>query len=357
MPDLETSTTLCTYCPNLCRHTCPVSNAEPRETLIPRAKMATLGRLHGRQQSISVESSAPLYACTGCGACTEACLHHVEPATALAAGRAAAVRKGQIQPSLADLPARVRAHGESAARAMREGLPHGRFPSEAQVAFLPGCDAPGEARAAVALLSRLGADYVAIADVTCACGGSPLLAGGHPEAFRVHALALSRQLQGYARVVVACPACAHAMRHDYPAHGVGLRPEVLHLAEFLGAFVDKLPVAAPLPPAFYHDPCYLGRRSGVYDPPRRLLARALAGVREFSRSRADAECSGGGGLLPLTMPATADAIADARLDEVLESGVRSVVTACPTCAARLSRRGVTARGLVETLEEATRPRP
>src|SRR5215813_12102356 len=141
MPDLDTSTTLCTFCPNLCRHTCPVSNAEPRETIIPRAKMATLGRLRARELEATAESVAPLYACTGCGACTEVCLHKVEPARALQVGRAdpAARRRDSVPAALADLPARVRAHGEQAARTMREGLPPSRFPSEAQVALLPSC--------------------------------------------------------------------------------------------------------------------------------------------------------------------------------------------------------------------------
>ena len=42
MPGLETSLTYCTYCPKLCRHTCPVSNATARETLTPQTKMATM---------------------------------------------------------------------------------------------------------------------------------------------------------------------------------------------------------------------------------------------------------------------------------------------------------------------------
>jgi Fe-S oxidoreductase len=354
MPDLETSLAYCTYCPNLCRHVCPVSNAEARETLVPRAKMVSLRRLRRREVEPTVETTAPLYACTGCGACTEACLHHVEPAAALFAGRAALAREGRAPAALAELPARVRTHAEQAARRMREELPVQRFPSEAQVALLPGCDAPELARTTLALLDRLGAGYVAVADVSLACGGYPLLAGGFPEAFRAHAEALARQLQGYARVVVACPACAWAMRSEYPAQGVALRPEVLHLAEFLGPLSEQLPVARPLPAAYYHDPCYLGRRSGVYEAPRRLLARALVEVREFSRNRAEAECAGGGGVLPLTMPEAADAIADWRLAEPRESGA-PVVTACPTCKRRLSRDGVTVRDLVEVLEEATRP--
>ena len=67
-----------------------------------------------------------------------------------------------------------------------------------------------------------------------------------------------------------------------------------------------------------------------------------------------AECSGGGGLLPITMPETADAIADHRLTEVKESQVNRIVTSCATCKNRLSRDGVEAVDLIEALEAATR---
>ena len=73
--------------------------------------------------------------------------------------------------------------------------------------------------------------------------------------------------------------------------------------------------------AFYQDPCYLGRWLGVYDAPRRLAGKAVDELREFSRARNESECSGGGGLLPATMPATARAIAEHRLAEVREAKV------------------------------------
>ncbi|MSP62497.1 MAG: (Fe-S)-binding protein [Myxococcales bacterium] len=359
MPDLDASLTLCTYCPKLCRHTCPVSNAEARETVIPGAKMATmrLARL-GKLES-DVESTASLYACTGCGACSEVCLHGVTPGRHLFTGRADAERTGHGHPALAGLPDRVRAHAEASARAAREVVPPHRFQPSAEVALLPGCDDPEATATTLTVCDRIGAEYVGVADVSLGCGGYPLLAGGFPDAFRLHAEALARQLQGYSRVVVPCPACVWAMRVEYPAHGVPLRPEVLHTSEFLAQFIERLPVAAaarPAAAAFYHDPCYLGRQLGIYDAPRRLLERAFpGGVREFSRTRGESECSGGGGVLPLTMPATADAITARRLEEVHEAGATEVITACATCKRRLTRDGVTARDLVDVLAEATRP--
>jgi Fe-S oxidoreductase len=132
-----------------------------------------------------------------------------------------------------------------------------------------------------------------------------------------------------------------------------LAPRVEHTTEFLETFIERLPVQRKRPRAFYHDPCYLGRWLGVYEAPRHLARKAVDELREFARARAQAECSGGGGLLPLTMPRTADAIADHRLSEMQRSGVATVVTACATCKKRMTRNGVTAVDIVELLATAT----
>ncbi len=358
-PDLETSLSYCTYCPKLCRHACPVSNAEARETVVPQAKMATMRRLRldvtgsGERDAAKAESEV-LYACSGCGACTEACLHGITVGPALMIGRAEAEQAGRGHPALAGLAERFEAHSLEAGLKIRDAAPASRRPVEAQVAFLPGCESPAVAAPMLALCDRVGAEYVAVADGPHSCGGYPLYAAGLHDAFRAHAQRYAESLKGYARVVVHCPACAWTMRTQYRAFGVALAPTVEHTTEFLQGFAERLPIARRAPAAFYHDPCYLGRHLGQYEAPRRLASRALDELREFSRARRDAECSGGGGLLPITMPATADAISDHRLEEVKEAGLDRVVTACATCKRRLTRDGVTAIDLVELLDEATR---
>ena len=205
----------------------------------------------------------------------------------------------------------------------------------------------------LSLCTRIGAEYVGAADGEHACGGYPLLAAGQLDAFRMHAERIARQLHGYARVVVHCPACAWAMRTQYRAFGAPLAATVEHTAEFLEVFVERLPIKKRAGAAFYHDPCYLGRWLGVYEAPRRLAGKALGELREFSRTGGQAECSGGGGLLPVTMPETARAIADHRLREVREAKSSTVVTSCSTCKRMLARDDVKTIDLVELLHQAT----
>jgi Fe-S oxidoreductase len=352
MPDLATSLSYCTYCPKLCRHTCPVSNAEAKETLTPQTKMATMRRLPTLDRR-EPESYAPLYGCTGCGACTDFCLHSVPVGSSLFQGRDDAERMGMGHPALADFPLRFDAHSKKAQTEIRAQVPAARRPLEAQVAFMPGCEAPELAAKMTQLCDRIGAEYVGIVDGTDACAGYPLLAAGQFDAFRIHAERMARQLAGYARVVMHCPACAFTMRTQYRAFGVPLHPTVEHTVEFLEGFTERLPVKKKRERAFYHDPCYLGRHLGLYDPPRRLAGTAVGELKEFSRARNQAERSGGGGLLPITMPNTADAIAEHRLREVRETDTREVVTACATCKRRLSRGDVKAVDLIDLLHDAT----
>ncbi len=365
MPDLDTAISYCTFCPKLCRHTCPVSNAETRESLVPQAKMATLGQLRRGSSRLEAdaerlkEDTASLYACTGCGRCTSACLHGNEVGPALFAGRQDAESDGRGHPALATLQPRFEAKSRAAQTRMRQLVGAERRPLEGQVAFMAGCERPEVAARMLDLCDRIGAGYVGAADGEHGCGGYPLYAAGRIDEFRAHARRMKKQLSGYARVVVHCPACAWLMKSEYPEVGVTLAPTVENSTEFLGGFIERLPIddatRAKNGSAYYHDPCYLGRRQGVYEVPRRLGARALTEVLEFSRAQSDAECSGGGGLLPETLPATADSIASARLQEVKEAGASKVVTACPTCVKRLTRDGVEALDLIELLEASTRP--
>src|SRR5262245_14773618 len=132
MPDLATSLSYCTYCPKLCRHVCPVSNAEAKETLVPQAKMASLRLLRTVDDRRDSGSFASQYGCTGCGACTDFCLHKVPVGPSLFQGREQAEREGRGHPTLVGFPARFDAHSKKSQAEIRAQVPAARRPLEAQ---------------------------------------------------------------------------------------------------------------------------------------------------------------------------------------------------------------------------------
>ena len=210
------------------------------------------------------------------------------------------------------------------------------------IGYFPGCDSIDKGTtdilATLGLLETLGVpregpDGVSLAFTQTSCAGYPLLAAGYPDMFRWQANRVASELRPYETVVVNCSACVHAMRAQYPAEGVKLKPNVLSVPEFLVRLLGKLtpPTDGGDPkPVYYHDPCYLARYSGVVEPPRQILAK-VAELREFEWAAEDADCCGGAGLLPKTMPKLANKMAKARLKHVASRGGGTVVTSCGTC--------------------------
>jgi heterodisulfide reductase subunit D len=81
----------------------------------------------------------------------------------------------------------------------------------------------------------------------------------------------------------------------------------------------------------YHDPCYLGRGLGIYDPPREVLA-ALKGVElaEMPRHRENSYCCGAR-TLGSYVPDLAGETARERVGEFEATGADLLVTACAYC--------------------------
>ncbi len=83
----------------------------------------------------------------------------------------------------------------------------------------------------------------------------------------------------------------------------------------------------------YHDPCNIGRKSGQYEAPRKLLARVCKEVVELSPNREHGICcGGGGGLLQDSTSKPRRMIAGkAKADQIKKAGVNHVATACLSC--------------------------
>jgi len=327
----------CTYCPKMCRHACPVSNASHHETHIPQAKMSRLGDLSSGRQPWSAPAAAPLWACTGCRQCSMYCDHGNEPGLVLLAGRAQANARGYGHPNLGDYPDRFRNRDARLADVLRDLVPTDKRTGETAVGFFPGCDnidkSPDTLARSLDLFDLVGTEPIRVIDAGQACGGYPLLAAGYPDMFRWHAAKVAASLKRYRTVVTNCSACLYTMRVQYRAEGIGLSCEIVSLAEYLARSAPQLAAHCTdsAKPIYYHDPCYLARYSNVVEEPRRALS-AVAEVREFAWSKHDSDCCGGGGLLPKTMPTVADEMARRRLRDISSRGGGTVVTSCATCA-------------------------
>ena len=92
------------------------------------------------------------------------------------------------------------------------------------------------------------------------------------------------------------PHTYNTLRHEYPELNHG--HQVLHYTQLLDSLLkdSQLRVTRPLSYRItYHDPCYLGRYNGIYDPPREVLRALGVELKEMPRRRRHSMCCGGGG--------------------------------------------------------------
>lgn len=136
---------------------------------------------------------------------------------------------------------------------------------------------------------------------------------------------------GVSKIVTVSPHCLASFKKDY-----GQDYEVIHLSQL----IDKKIKEGKLTPkkdfggvkVTYHDPCYLGRHSGVYDAPRDVI-KSLTGVEfvEMNRCREQSMCCGGGGGGLWMEKLKGERLSDLRIEEALSTGASILATSCPYC--------------------------
>lgn len=336
----------CVYCPKLCRAACPVSNAEPSEALTPWGKMSTSYFLaRGHVPAEQAHARTP-YACTGCMACRERCDHGNEVATVLLEARAGVADLGlepaEVRRSAARYALREAEHADFARR-----LGAGRA---SPTRVLLGCGytrlAPREAELGLRVVEALLGEPAQ--PVELCCGMSLLDAGDRPGFLRA-AAKLAAEVASAERLVVLDPGCARTLLVDYPRLGVVVREPTL-LVDLAHRSLERFAKVSTDTALRYHDPCKLGRGLGRYDEPRALLTRITGEApAEFQRRREAADCSGGGGLLPVSMPEASRAIAVERRAQHDDAGGGRIVTACAASLARFRSVGAPVDDLITWL--------
>jgi len=257
-------------------------------------------------------------------------------------------------------PASVAAYGTAAANLAGDGNPLGGerekrdawaaelglkpYAEGMEVLFYVGCYYsydPRMRKVAVAtaeLLNRAGVEFGILGNRESCCGES-IRKSGHEDLFKQLARENIKAFidAGVKRILVSSPHCYHTFKQEYPEFMVSF--EIVHISEFLRELVEagrlELPPgkngASPVR-VTYHDPCYLGRHNGVYDPPRDLL-EMLPGLElvEMRDARADSLCCGGGGGRIWAETTKEERFSDLRVAQAMETGARVLATACPYC--------------------------
>lgn len=137
------------------------------------------------------------------------------------------------------------------------------------------------------------------------------------------------------KIIATCSGCYRTLKIDYPKWIDDWDIEVLHTIEVIdqeiqeGNIKIKKKISGKMT---YHDPCHLGRHTGVYDAPRRVInAISNEGLIEMRRNKGNALCCGAGGGVKSGFPDMALEVAIDRIHEAEETGAEYLITCCPFC--------------------------
>jgi heterodisulfide reductase subunit D len=286
-----------------------------------------------------------IYTCTSCGMCEEIC-PMLKPLKAIWALREELVRRGAKLPEpLGKIEADIKNSGNMfGARTLPK--PVTGVPKTGEDVYFAGCMArfrePEVVKATIAVLKAGGINVAYLGEEENCCGFIP----GHDgntwlleDQAEKNVAALKEA--GAKRVIVSCAHCYKALKTDYPLIVGELPFEVVHVAEVLGRLIDegKIKFTNKVNKTVtYHDPCFLGRHSKVYDEPRKVL-QSLPGLElvEMERSRRWSYCCGSGAKITSSCyPEFAAANTRERLEEGRQAA-GTMVTACTTCFSHLDR--------------------
>jgi len=191
-------------------------------------------------------------------------------------------------------------------------------------------------QALASILTEVQADFTALGGREWCCGFPLLSMGRRAEAEDLmrHNLQQVQEL-GASRLVTTCPSCYHVWKHIMPdILGEDLDLEVLHATELLDDMISDgaLTLGSVDRVVTYHDPCDLGRKSGVFDAPRRVL-QAIPGIeyREMSGYGNESDCCGGGGNLESFDPDVVSEVSLKRIDQACEIEAQVLASACQQC--------------------------
>jgi len=186
------------------------------------------------------------------------------------------------------------------------------------------------------IFNKLGIDFIMLPDKEVCCG-LPILNAGYRKDTRKLAkknLDAFKKL-GITKIITNCPSCYHTFNEIYPKILQEWDIEIEHATitilnalknkriKFRGQEEDREVVS-------YHDPCHLGRHSGIYDEPREVIELLGGKIHESFYAKENAICCGAGGGMRANFTETAKKTAKKKASFIPEHSSK-IISPCGLC--------------------------
>ncbi len=294
-----------------------------------------------------------LWYCTTCGACLERCPVYVPPFEIVRQLRAKKIEDGTEVPSiLIQTLERLYKYNNPWVSSKKKRAEWAkdlkiieipRSDKKLEYCYFVGCTTSYDTRAQkiarsfTAILRSCGIDFGILGKEEPCCGDIARRVGedGLFEEQATECMELFREY-GIGKIITSSPHCFYTMKKEYPMLNPDFRICVMHYSQFLErlikegriSFQRKLDLKVT-----YHDPCYLGRHSRVFDPPRNVI-KAIPGIEliEMKHCRENSLCCGGGGGRLWQEELDVEVrMSERRIMEAAETGAQILITCCPIC--------------------------
>lgn len=204
---------------------------------------------------------------------------------------------------------------------------------QTEVIYFAGCMThltPAIIKSMKEIFAIAGVKYWFMDEEKTACCGRPLMQVGQYEAAK-KLIDHNRErilASGAKKLVVSCPICYKVFHEDYALAGITVQHHSQYLLDLMAE--KRLPVHKMPLRVVYHDPCELGRGSGIYHQPR-LLLDEYSNVIPIKNEKEAAFCCGGSLANIKIQMNERNQIRDKAMEEYLSYRPDMLATACPLC--------------------------
>jgi Fe-S oxidoreductase len=203
---------------------------------------------------------------------------------------------------------------------------------KADILYFAGCMThltPAIKNSMIRILDASGVKYSFMDEKGGACCGRPLMLAGQDKEARELINYNSQVIwkSGAQTLVTSCPICYKVFRESYY-----LDVEVMHHSQFIRKLIAEgsLKLNFLRKKVVYHTPCELGRGSGVYDEPKKVLMH-IARLQKTDFDDENSLCCGGSlGNMKISYQKKIKIARDAAA-ELTKSNPDILATACPLC--------------------------
>jgi Fe-S oxidoreductase len=275
---------------------------------------------------VTEEVAQAILRCTTCMNCTTHCPSGADPQEVIKAARKDFVGMG-FDNLFKAIGGIVEKYGNIYGEEKR--LDWGHKKGKAPCVLFLGCVGAfreeGSVAETIRLLDILKVDFTMIDEVCCS--GVMEDVGYQIKAELAEHNARELKDTGARTLITTCPYCYRVFANHPSYKDLGM--EVKHITQFLKDFNFEVRTEKKVT---YHDPCDLGRHSGIYDEPRAIIRKIAPHFVEPRRTRENALCCGAGGGFRGAFPKESVRIARNRLGNIMEeTGAEVLLTECPSC--------------------------